>query len=317
MAQKWEKLPLEDLKNIFENSSSYKEIAEKLNYSYCGKSLKMIKEIAQKYNFQLNLKTKTKQQKEQDKQSIIGKTFGRLTVLDFDIDKTNQTKRTYYICQCSCPNKTITSVRLDGLLDKNNPILSCGCLQREAASRQGKLNRTDYTGQRFGKITVIKIDEEKTKEKKVPYWLCKCDCGTEISVLASSLRRGIKSCGCLQSKNEFIIKQILERLHLSFETQKAFPGLSGNSELKPLRFDFYLPEYNVCIEYQGEQHYYSVALFGGEEKFIIQQKYDELKRLYCKENNIKLIEIPYWDQQLINEQYILQLLQTDSFKEGE
>jgi hypothetical protein len=56
-----------------------------------------------------------------------------------------------------------------------------------------------------------------------------------------------------------------------------------------------LSEYNICIEYQGEQHYKAVEFFGGKDQFKTQQKLDKIKRDYCKNNNIKLLEIPYWD----------------------
>ena len=56
-----------------------------------------------------------------------------------------------------------------------------------------------------------------------------------------------------------------------------------------------MPVYGVCIEYQGEQHYRPIEYFGGEESFYLQQKHDQIKRNYCKHNNIKLLEIPYWE----------------------
>ena len=309
---KWQKFSQEELKEIFENSVSYKQIAEKLGYSYCGKSLNMIKKIAQDYNFQLNLTTKTKEQKEQDKMAIIGKTFGRLTVLDFDIKKTNETKRTYFICQCSCENKTLTSVRMDGLLDKNNPIQSCGCLQKEAASLQGITNREDFSNQTIGKLKILCLDEEKTKDKKVPYWICKCECGRTVSILASSLRRGQQSCGCLKSNAEFVVRQLLDKLNITYEVEKTFNELVSENNV-PLRFDFYLPKYNLCIECQGQQHYFPVDFFGGEEKFVLQKKYDELKKQYCKNNNIQLLLIPYTDYNIINEDYIKNKISDNKF----
>ena len=57
-----------------------------------------------------------------------------------------------------------------------------------------------------------------------------------------------------------------------------------------LSFDFYVPQYNTCIEYQGVQHYKPVERFGGEEQFAIQQEHDELKRKYAKNNNFDLLE---------------------------
>ena len=59
-------------------------------------------------------------------------------------------------------------------------------------------------------------------------------------------------------------------------------------------FDFYLPDYNVCIEYNGLQHY--TKRFGmSDEDFKDRQKKDLIKEQYCEDNNITLINIPYWD----------------------
>jgi len=67
-----------------------------------------------------------------------------------------------------------------------------------------------------------------------------------------------------------------------------------------LPFDFYLPEQNICIEYDGEQHYKVIKYWGGENGFLMRQKRDKIKTDYCKDNNIKLIRIRY-DDNLINE----------------
>lgn len=57
----------------------------------------------------------------------------------------------------------------------------------------------DLTGQKFGRLTVIEIDQDITKTKHLYYWRCKCDCGKIVSVRSSSLTQGVsKSCGCLQ-----------------------------------------------------------------------------------------------------------------------
>lgn len=304
MTAKWQKIPIEKLKEIFENSKSYKEIAQKLDYNYCGKSLKMIKNIAKQYDFVLNLTTKTKIQQQQEKIDMIGKIFGRLTVLEFDEERIKETNRTYFKCQCSCGK--VSSVRMDGLLDKNNPILSCGCLQKEKASQQGVNNKEDLTGQVFGKLTAIEYNKEQSEKRKTACWVCQCECGNKIIAARASLKRGQKSCGCLNSKGEYIIKQILDDCSIIYEQQKTFTDLVGKQH--SLKFDFYLPNENICIEYQGEQHYFPVDYFGGEEKFVIQQNYDKLKEKYCKEYNIKLINIPYWDYDKINKEYILTLI---------
>ena len=64
-----------------------------------------------------------------------------------------------------------------------------------------------------------------------------------------------------------------------------------------LPFDFYIPEFNMCIEYQGEQHYRPVSIFGGYDSFKSQIKRDKIKKSYCKLNSIDLLIIPYWKVQ--------------------
>jgi len=59
--------------------------------------------------------------------------------------------------------------------------------------------------------------------------------------------------------------------------------------------DFYLPSNNIIIEYNGIQHYKQKEYFGGDNALEQQQERDMALRQYCKEHNIKLIEIPYWD----------------------
>jgi hypothetical protein len=75
--------------------------------------------------------------------NLIDQIFGRLTVIDYDLN--NHKKGTYFLCQCSCENKTIISVRGSHLKDGN--VQSCGCLQKELASeRFRKYNTYDLTG---------------------------------------------------------------------------------------------------------------------------------------------------------------------------
>ena len=66
---------------------------------------------------------------------------------------------------------------------------------------------------------------------------------------------------------------------------------------KLLFFDFYLPDYNTLIEYDGRQHY-EIAFNQGEEKLILQKKYDKIKNKWCKNNKIILIRIPYFKKEI-------------------
>ena len=75
-----------------------------------------------------------------------------------------------------------------------------------------------------------------------------------------------------------------------FLPQKTFEGCRDK---KQLSYDFYLPDYNILIEYQGEQHYRPVELFGGDKKFDIQKRHDRYKREFAKSKGIVLVEISY------------------------
>ena len=71
------------------------------------------------------------------------------------------------------------------------------------------------------------------------------------------------------------------------------------SWLKGLEIDIYVPRKKIAIEYQGEQHRKPVPDFGGKNTYISQKKNDQLKRKYCKENKVQLIE--YWFDEVIHE----------------
>lgn len=91
-------------------------------------------------------------------------------------------------------------------------------------------------------------------------------------------------------KGESLVYQILKSRNIDFIPQHKFADCVDEKELV---FDFYIPSANVCIEYNGKQHYMPISYFGGEERYLKQVRHDEIKRRYCEENNISLIEIKY------------------------
>jgi hypothetical protein len=93
---------------------------------------------------------------------------------------------------------------------------------------------------------------------------------------------------CKESKGEIYIRKILNNLNIKFKPQHKFSDCTNKKELP---FDFYLPEHNTCIEYQGEQHYKPVKHFGGAIKFLKTKTNDSIKLKYCLNNDIKLIII--------------------------
>ena len=224
--------------------------------------------------------------------------FGRLTVLERDYSKA----KTYWICQCEC--RVIKSVWSRNL--RTGRTKSCGCLNKEKTSERFLI---DLSNHKYGRLTVLKRDLNKDKDK--PYWICQCECGNIKSIQGSCLRSGvIQSCGCLKSKGEEKIAKALNDIQCQYKSQYEFQDLKGDVDC--LKFDFAIMDKNenlFLIEYQGEQHYKATDYFGGENEFKKRQKYDEKKRLYCKKNNFILIEIPYWDIGKINGQYLLSLME--------
>jgi len=92
---------------------------------------------------------------------------------------------------------------------------------------------------------------------------------------------------CNLSKGEKEIQSFLFENEIKFQREKIFEKLNQK------RFDFYLPKYNIAIEYDGIQHFKSIDFFGGEDCFIKRKQSDEIKNQFCIDNNIKLIRIPY------------------------
>jgi hypothetical protein len=212
---------------------------------------------------------------------MIGKTFGRLKVVSLDH---NENGHNYYKCLCLCGNTTI----VDGNWLRSGNTKSCGCLAKE---RRKEFD--DLSGQRFGKLVVMGRAPYKGKGHGTRF-LCKCDCGgTAIVPRHSLLTHETMSCGCLNSKGEYKVAQILTENNINFEKQKIYKDLRTTKFGAP-KFDFYIPEENYLIEYDGEQHFRHTNLgWNDEEHFKKVKERDELKNEYCKEKGIPLIRIPY------------------------
>lgn len=126
---------------------------------------------------------------------LSNKRFGRLLVLHKAERKSK--KAVYWVCLCDCGNQIEVA---GSSLRAEHGTRSCGCLRSELRKQSAK----DYTGQKFGKLTILRRDFSKRKDHN-PHWTCLCDCGTETVVSISNLKRGtIISCGCfhLQKNTE-------------------------------------------------------------------------------------------------------------------
>lgn len=225
-----------------------------------------------------------------EKEDLVGRIFNYWTVLEYD---GNYSGKHYWKCQCSCG--TIRSVNGENLRDGTSK--SCGC---QSIDLRAQSNLANLANQKFGLLTVLYPQKDNDNKYK---WLCECECGKRILVPTAYLKSGnTSSCGCrTNSYGEQQIMQILKKNHITFETQYSFEKLLGEGGRK-LRFDFAVFNNNqlkYLIECQGKQHYEQVSYWQSEEEFLKQQRYDHLKKEYCIENNIPLVEIKYNKSRII------------------
>lgn len=124
---------------------------------------------------------------------------------------------------------------------------------------------------------------------------CKCSiCGHEWNPIAESLLAGYGCPNCKKSWGEIRIEKYCIKNNIAYTRTQKYDGLYGVGG-RNLSYDFYLPLYNLLIEFQGEQHIHSKEHFGGEKQLKKQQEHDRRKREYAKTHNINLLEIWYYD----------------------
>ena len=141
--------------------------------------------------------------------------------------------------------------------------------------------------------------------------LCECRiCKHQWYSTGDALLRDRGCPKCYKSKGEEKIETFLTQNNIEYTSQKTFQELVGvNNGL--LRFDFYLPTYNIAIEYQGQFHDGNTnGNIQTETELQIQQEHDNRKREYAKHHNIELLEIWYWDykniEQILESRLLLQ-----------
>ncbi len=104
------------------------------------------------------------------------------------------------------------------------------------------------------------------------------------------------------SKGMLKVEKWLKTHNIKFEKEYRFDGCKDKRKLP---FDYFLPDKEICIEVDGRQHF-EKAYFGGtdeekaKESLAYTETHDEIKNDFCKENNIKLIRIPYFEIDNIN-----------------
>lgn len=201
---------------------------------------------------------------------LLGMVFGRLEVVEYL--GTNTLQKRIWKCLCSCGN--YTTALSEQLI--SGAIVSCGCFRKEQV-RKSLTN--DLLGMRFG---ILEVVEYVGHSESCALWKVVCECGSEKVVKGLYLTNGLQSCGCLQGES-----LVASRLKVYF-----IEHFSAVSEYKVFRnprtnlylpYDIYLPNENIFIEIQGQQHYKKTTLYHKtDEDFEYQQNKDALKREYAE-----------------------------------
>lgn len=227
-----------------------------------------------------------------DTKSEIGKKYGEWTIIKFYRNDKNKLMST---CKCSCG--TIKDVVFANI--KNGSSTNCGCIRKMKMSKYKSIN--SLVGKKYGKLTVVE-EVGKNKYGKT-ICKCKCDCGNTVNVLSNSLRIGhTTSCGCSSSRYPTIIKNELKNLGYNSKLEKTV--FLDNDFISWVRFDVYVDELRLAIEYDGEPHFKPIDWSGNgiEEAIKLLERTqirDEIKNKYCYDNDIFILRIPFTEKENI------------------
>lgn len=218
---------------------------------------------------------------------LTGQKFGKLTVLKQDKPyiTSGGAWKTFWICQCECGN--VTSVASQAL--RKNKTLSCGCYKGEKIK---EVNFKDITGNKYGRLTAIRLLQKEERKTRGYNWLCQCECGNYVHANANKLKTGYtRSCGCLRAERigelnkkyttkdrrlYTVYKGILNRCYN--ETHREYPNYGGRG-------------ITVCEEWLGEYGFDKFAEWAYSTGYKTDADYGkctidrkDIDKNYCPEN---------------------------------
>lgn len=197
---------------------------------------------------------------------------------------TNCDTKTSY--KCSIHNTTVKSTPTI-FMRTQYPCHKCLSIFLKESNRKSDSTFKQELEQRHSG-SIISLDTYVNTHTHLRYKCLKCN--KVFSAEPNSILR-LSGCPyCASSKGEQYIKSVLEENDIMFVPQKRFDKCK---DIRPLPFDFYLPNQKVLIEYDGKQHYAPIEYFGGIEKYKSQVKRDSIKDSFAKDNGYTLLRIPY------------------------
>jgi predicted Zn-ribbon and HTH transcriptional regulator len=173
-----------------------------------------------------------------------------------------------------------------------------------------KCNVTDYAKRRrrnpdeileiFLKAKIRLLDFDQYKNKQTVLNVRCLNCGYEWKVCFNSIRCGSGCPNCKKSRGEEKIEEFFILNKIKYIYQHKFDDCKDKRHLP---FDYFLPDFNLIVEYDGELHFephFALKYLENPYKFVEITKYhDFIKDQYCEINNIVLIRIPFWEYENI------------------
>jgi len=204
----------------------------------------------------------------------------------------NNAEKLKLLCECNNEYETTLSAL------KSGRSQVCSKCSRKAAAEGQALDYEDVK-KWIEENTTLKLLSTEYKNYSSKLHVL-CECGNDYYPTFASLKKGqaqkCRVCNNVISYAEVDTEKILKENYIKYIPQYTFKQCKY---IALLPFDFYLPEANIAIEIDGQQHYMPVQ-FGNSweralEDFETRKIKDKIKTDYCQENNIKLIRVPYWN----------------------
>lgn len=187
-----------------------------------------------------------------------------------------------------CPKHGEQSMIIDNFI-RGHRCIKCSYEQRMSAKRLDKQYITKVI-QGKGDQWINPNEYTNCVDRNLKI---KCKCGNIFTTSFVNFRKfnifRCPKCSSKESLGELLIRDFLDQHNIKYEQEKRF---NDCKDKKPLPFDFYLPEYNICIEFDGQYHYQDIFGINALEKT---RRHDNIKNLYCYNNDIKIIRIPFWE----------------------
>lgn len=201
------------------------------------------------------------------------------------------------VIEIFCPKHGVQHQPISSVLGNKTACPECGYERRVSKNTYSCEYVESYINGINGNV-LLNPDEyvgSKVKNLKIKCGSCGNVYITDFQTYKHfGLSHRCKECTKKESKPELLIRKFLTSNNIMFEQEKRFDDCR---DALPLPFDFYLEDYNLLIEFDGQQHYKPVP----NRDYETTVKHDNIKNEYCASHNIDLLRIPYWEVDNIEE----------------